>query len=145
MPCASFESLLLDYEDLSARDQETVNFHLTTCNACRDYFDALVQLDAALAEQYSGIQTPSEFQSRLYARINATTPLAPPSFLPEMLDFIGWSAVIATGVLLLRTMMPVPLPENSFVEISRVLPFLAGLAVLSAAWIGVRVYSDLKS
>ena len=48
MSCASFEELLLDYADLPAQERNAVDLHVTQCASCRQYSDALSQLDVAL-------------------------------------------------------------------------------------------------
>src|SRR5215471_2324609 len=110
MSCASFEGLLLRYSDLPAQERDAVDLHLTQCASCRQYSNALSQLDAALTEHFSDIQLSERFQSRLYALTTSRSTLsARPSFLPELLDSIG-----VAGIVLLLSLVPwklLPLAE----------------------------------
>ena len=94
MPCDSFEDRLLDYSELSAAEREPVDAHVAGCADCREYLDAAERLDARLADLYAGVRVSPGFQAAVLSRMKAEVPLARPSLLPEVLDFVGWAGVI---------------------------------------------------
>jgi anti-sigma factor RsiW len=143
--CTSFENLLLAYQDLSPQDRQRLNLHLAECDGCRSYRDALEQLDSVLTQRLRGIEASEAFRSRIYSRISAPTTLTAPSFVPELLDLIGWAAVVAVVFVLTRAMFPRPEPSDVSLMINRLVPFGSAAAVVGAVWIGMRVYSELKS
>ena len=145
MTCGSFEDLLVPSEDLSAQDRERLDLHLAECDECRSYRDALEQLDTVLTQRFSRIETADAFKSRIYSRISAQAVLTAPSFLPELLDLIGWAAVVVVTFVVTRAIFPLPEPSDGFLIINTLLPFGSAVAVVGAAWIGMRVYSELKS
>ncbi len=98
MTCAAAEHRLMDYDRLTAQERESVDMHLAGCAACR----AFLAVDALLAQQYSGVRAPADFRAAVLRRARVEKPLRKPSFVPEILDFVGWAAVLAfAGVLLL--------------------------------------------
>jgi len=101
MPCAEFEDRLVDYGELSAVERACVDRHLAFCGACREFFDALEEADAALAGAFSGVRTRAGFRARVAARIEPR-----PTWIPEILDFVGWAAMLAAAVGLARTFLP---------------------------------------
>src|SRR5688572_18432728 len=145
MACASFEELLLDYADLPAQERDAVDLHLTQCASCRQYSDTLSQLDVALTEQFSGVQPSDLFYSRLHAVATSRSPLSAPSFVPELLDLIGFAGIgLVLSVILWKV---VPIPEiTDFVPIvGIVLPVCAGLVLIGIVLHGARVYAEFKS
>ena len=80
----------------------------------------------------------------MYAKVSASRTLAAPSFLPEILDRVGWIAVVR---IVLTVIWKMALTANSLAGfgLDGVLPLVSGLAILSAVWMGMRVYSELKS
>lgn len=145
MPCASFEDLLLDYGELACAEREAVDAHLAGCPACREYLEALAQLDLRLAGLFAGVQASPAFRKRVLARVSLEGDLARPSFLPEVLDFIGWAAILAVVVCLALLLAPIaampqfPPEFNTFAALGA-----AAIAVLAAAWVGARCYADLR-
>src|ERR1700730_7577189 len=107
MVCTSFEDLLLDYQNLPLSERGEVDVHLSGCADCREYLTILAQLDAELTRNYSGLKAPSNLQTQIRLRISAERRLTNPSFLPEVLDFIGWSGVVAIAGTLVWKLAPV--------------------------------------
>ena len=136
MPCASFEDLLLEYRELSADERKAVDAHLAGCANCRQYLETAAELDAALAETYSGAQTAPAFREAVLSGIRAETHLPKPSALPEVLDFIGWAGVIAAMVCL-TPLLPPFRPEFRTIAVVS-----AAIAVVAAIWAGMRLYAD---
>jgi hypothetical protein len=139
------EDLLLGYADLLAEDRDKVDSHFANCKDCRRYFDALLELDAALIAQFSGIEPPAAFRKGIDARTSTPSTLIPPSWLPELLDFIGWASVAAVALVLLWALLPLPPTLELHPLAGNSLLVCAVLAVSAAAWLGMRVYSELKS
>jgi len=152
MPCPSFEDRLLDYDELSAGERESVHAHVVGCTDCREYLEALTGIDAQLTKLYAGARVSPEFfsaQPRSHQpvafRISAETRLHKPSFIPEVLDFLGWASVIAVVVCAALVFVPIWAFQQLMVAI--VTPTLIGapvIAALAAAWIGLRSYAELK-
>ncbi len=92
MPCPSFEELLRDGGGHAAR-----------CERCRALLDAWSDADATLEAAFAGISAPPG----LAASVAALRSAGGPSYLPEVLDFIGWAAVLAIAAVLLPRFLPV--------------------------------------
>jgi predicted anti-sigma-YlaC factor YlaD len=138
MPCAGFEDLLLDYTELTPEVRETVDAHLLNCEDCREYLEAAVQLDADLADLYSSAQPAPAFVGAVLSRVGEEARLAKPSWLPEALDFVGWTAIIA-ALACLSPLLPQFRPEFEVVA-----GLSAAVAMVAAIWAGIRSYADLK-
>ena len=145
MSCASFEELLLDYADLPVQEREAVDLHLSQCASCRQYSDTLSQLDVALTEQFSGVQPSELFHSRLQAVTTNRSPISAPSFVPELLDLIGFAGIGLVLSLVLWKVVPIPEITDFVPIVGIVLPVCAGLVLFGIAWLGVRVYAGFKS
>ena len=131
MPCASFEDRLLDYGTLTAAERTSVDAHLANCAACREYIDVLAAMDAGLTNLYGGLS----LSPALPARAVAPAKL---SFVPELLDFLGWAAVIALVVGALLFFVPMP------ALVTPALIVASAIAVSAAAWIGLRSFAELR-
>ena len=145
MACASFEELLLDYADLPAQERVAVDLHLTQCASCRQYSDTLSQLDVALTEQFSGVQPSELFHSRLHAVTTSRSPLSAPSFLPELLDLIGFAGIGLVLSLILWKVVPIPAITDFVPIVGLVLPVCAGVVLFGIVLLGARAYSEFKS
>jgi hypothetical protein len=146
MACAAFEDMLLEYAELPGPDRAKVDTHVLGCAACREYLSTQGRLDAGLIRHYGSINVGVELQQHIRSRVTAQAQLAKPSILPEVLDFIGWAAVVASAFLLFWTMVPVGARLNSLSLVSSLVPFFAaGLALVGAVWASLRAYADLKS
>jgi hypothetical protein len=145
MSCASIEELLLDYADLSEQERDAVDLHLTQCASCRLYSDALSQLDVALTEEFSGVQTSELFHSRLHAVTTSQSPMRAPSFLPELLDLIGVAGIVLVLSVILWKVVPIPEITDFVPIVGIVLPVCAGLVLIGIVLLGARVYAEFKS
>ena len=129
MTCTDCQERLL--EGL-ARDAATAT-HLSACAECRAFSAALAVADAQLTATLAGAAAPPGFEVSVRRRIRAE---APPSWLPEILDFLGLagSAVLAGAA----RWAFVPAPWRTATTL-----LSAGGAVLAAgAWFGLRALSD---
>ena len=82
MTCSEIEDLILDESGTAL-----VEAHLRQCADCRAFQESARELDFALTET----RRAPERLSR--AVIMAITPK--PTYLPEVLDFMGWAAMLA--------------------------------------------------
>jgi hypothetical protein len=96
MACPEFEDLV----------REGAGGHAARCEECRALLDALADVDAALEAAFAGVSAPPGMAAIVRARAFRELPLREPSALPEILDFIGWAAVLALAVVLLPRFLP---------------------------------------
>jgi len=87
MPCDKFEDQLCGYSDLSAEERRPLDAHLHDCADCREFLETLSALDQSLTTLYAGLQPARAFDP---------ASVRQPSALPEILDFVGWAAVLTT-------------------------------------------------
>ncbi len=92
MPCPNLEELLQDGGEHAAR-----------CEHCRALLDAWADVDATLEAAFAGISAPPRLAASA-ARLRSARGL---SYVPEVLDFIGWAAVLAIAAVLLPRFLPV--------------------------------------
>jgi hypothetical protein len=96
MACPEFEDLL----------NGRAGNHAARCEECRALLDALADVDAALETAFAGITAPPGLAAAVRARVSHEAPLRAPSMMPEVLDFIGWAAVLALAVALWPRFLP---------------------------------------
>jgi|SRR5580658_5013947 hypothetical protein len=100
MACPRFEDLLRGGSGNAAN-------HAAHCEGCRALLEALDDVDAALDAAFVGIAAPPGLAARAGAQAARETRLRRPSLLPEVLDFIGWAAVLTLAAVLLPRFLPV--------------------------------------
>jgi anti-sigma factor RsiW len=138
MPCAEFEDLLLDYGELDSARLQKTNAHLTVCADCRTFLKALEEVDAALADFFTGYQISPTFQRLVYQRLQGQQRLRRPSFIPEVLDFVGWAAVLAILACFVAQL-------NPSIEVGSLTVWIAAAAFfVTGLLFGFRAYVDLK-
>ncbi|MDQ6759334.1 MAG: zf-HC2 domain-containing protein [Acidobacteriota bacterium] len=138
MPCEAFEDRLIDYSELGSADVQAVNTHLEHCSECRSFLSALAGIDAALTAAFADHTVSPEFSKRVTHTVLSHPALHRPSLVPEMLDAIGWAAVIS--ILLWLTAFFVP-----GVEFSTPLAVTIGLLALMGGFaVAYRCYDDLR-
>jgi hypothetical protein len=91
MACPEFEDLV----------REGPGGHAARCEQCRALLDALTDVDAAFETAFAGVSAPPGMAAAVRARVARELTSRRPSPLPEILDFIGWAAVLALAVVLL--------------------------------------------
>ena len=96
MACPQFENLV----------REGAGGHAARCEECRALLDALADVDAALEAAFADVSAPPGMAAAVRARVAGELTLWRPSPLPEILDFIGWAAVLALAVVLLPRFLP---------------------------------------
>jgi hypothetical protein len=85
MTCSEIEDLILDESGAAL-----VEAHLRQCADCRAFRESAQELDLALAETR---RAPARISRAVMAAI---TPK--PTYLPEVLDFVGWAAMLAVMI-----------------------------------------------
>jgi anti-sigma factor RsiW len=142
MPCAAFEDRLLDYADLAAAEREVVDVHTANCADCREYLETLTSLDTHLSNQLIRVLAESkpslDMAATTLARVRAPRPTA----LPELLDFVGWSAVV--GILsALAWWWREPVTFTDAI-LQYALYGSALVAMAAGLWIGFRSWVELR-
>jgi hypothetical protein len=102
-----------------------VDVHLAGCADCSEYLKTLAHLDTGLAGLYSGPQVSPAF------RHDVLSILERPSLLPEVLDFIGWSGILA-ALVCLASLLPHFQPGIKSVVLA-----CAAVAIVAAIWAAV--------
>jgi hypothetical protein len=96
MACPELEDLV----------REGLGGHAAHCEECRALLDALADVDAAFDAAFTGVSAPPGLAAAARARIARQMPPRRPSLLPEILDFIGWAAVLALAAVLFPRVLP---------------------------------------
>jgi hypothetical protein len=95
------------FEDLLRGGSGTAADHASRCDECRALLEAFYDVDATLDAAFAGIAAPPGLAARARAQAARETRLRRPSPLPEVLDFIGWAAVLTLAAVLLPRFLPV--------------------------------------
>jgi len=117
IPCAEFEALLLDYPELDAGSRARAAAHAAACAACRAFLAAQLEADRALTAYFAGAHAPAALRTAVRARIERPSPF------PEILDFLGWSALSAAAAALAAAFAPSPAPAITAAVIAASLAF----------------------
>jgi hypothetical protein len=80
--------------------------HAATCEACAARLEALAEVDACLAAAFGRISAPPELAAAARLRIAAEEARRKPTFWPEVLDFVGWAAILALLAVLTPRVLP---------------------------------------
>lgn len=105
MPCTEFEDRLTGYAELTPDERQRVDAHLHGCLACQGWFEALAEVDAALAAEFEGVHAPATLVAAIQRQVARPRP-ARVSALPEILDFVGWLGVLGAAGLLAYFSIP---------------------------------------
>ncbi len=145
MRCGEFEQLLVDYAELDSEDRLRVDAHVAACAGCREFFEALRAVDAALTAQFAGREVTAAFAPSVRRRIRGGTSVRRPTWVPEILDFVGWGAIVALIAMLARWLSPQLPFHNLQPAFFSSAPFAAAAVFLAIAFlIGLRSFADLK-
>jgi anti-sigma factor RsiW len=103
MPCPAFEDLILDYceDGLAAAERGRVEAHVADCPACRAFLEVQRELDSALREAIGKPQPSAAFHQRILRRV-ASEAEEPRSWIPLILDTVGYSAIAALGSVVIQ-------------------------------------------
>lgn len=99
MACPSFEELM-------RADKPQVAEHAAHCEECRALLEAAAEVEATLESAFRGISAPPGLAARVRRQVSREKPLRRPSWTPEVLDFIGWAAVLALIAVLIPRYLP---------------------------------------
>jgi hypothetical protein len=106
MRCQDYERLLLDYDGLDGAVKAATDAHSAACAACEAYRSSLAEVDREMARLFAGIPLSSGFSTAVLTRIRTEPAMHRPSPVPEVLDFIGWAAMLALGAALFQHFRP---------------------------------------
>ena len=98
MACPRFEDLL--------EGGRAATDHAARCERCAALLEAWAEVDASLEHAFANVSAPEEFAARARARALRETRLRRPSIVPEVLDFIGWAAIVALVAVLIPRFLP---------------------------------------
>lgn len=96
MGCPEFDELV----------REGPGGHAARCEECRALLDALADVDATFEAAFAGVSAPPGMATAVRAHIARQSRFSRPSPLPEILDSIGWAAVLALAAVLLPRFLP---------------------------------------
>lgn len=96
MACPELEDLL----------REGSGGHAAHCEECRALLEALTHVDATFDAAFADISAPPGLAAAVHARVARELPERGPSLIPEILDFIGWAAVLAMAAIVAPHFFP---------------------------------------
>jgi anti-sigma factor RsiW len=145
MACAEFEERLLEYAELANGERACVDAHTARCSSCLEFLEALRTVDFQLAAQLAGLEVTPAFAPAVRRRVRHEGAAARPSLVPELLDFVGWGAIVTLVGLVAWWLMPLVHVSSTRLPISFDASYVAGGAFLAAAFLfGIRSFADLK-
>lgn len=103
MICAAYEKQLLEYASISSAERFALERHLSGCESCRDFHDALQFAGAGLSSLDRNPRMG--FERRVLARTRNVAACTRPSFIPEILDFAGWAAILTLAYMIERSIV----------------------------------------
>jgi len=106
MACPEFEELV----------RQGPGGHAAQCEECAALLEALAEVDAGMESAYEAVSAPPGLAAAVRLRIAAERSRRAPSPLPEVLDFIGWAAILA--LLAVLTPRLVPLVQAALANLS---------------------------
>jgi anti-sigma factor RsiW len=147
MACPEFEYRLIEYADIEGEARACVDAHLAECPGCRELLDALHVVDSELTARFAGREVSAAFAPAVRQRVERDTSARRLSFVPEVLDFVGWGAIVALLGLMAWWVLPhIPAFNANQATLSLNAALAAGGAfLLVALFIGLRSLADLKN
>ncbi len=138
MACREFEERLLVYDELGLDERQGIGGHLVQCEDCQSFLSALSDVDTSLQAAFAHSTVSADFSKSVARKLLGQPARRRPSLIPEMLDAIGWAAVIA--ILLWLTAFFVP-----GAEFTTPLAAAMGTALLIGGfYVAYRCYGDLR-
>ncbi len=92
-----------DFEDLI---RGAARGHAAHCEDCRALLEAWGEADATFESAFAGVHAPPSLAAAARIKIDRQASLRAPSPLPEILDFIGWAAVLTLAAVLIPRLIP---------------------------------------
>lgn len=147
MACPEFEDRLIEYADIEGEARACVDTHLAECAGCRQFLEALRLVDTELTARFSGRDASAAFTAAVRRRVEHEASARRLSFVPEVLDFVGWGAIVALLGLMAWWLLPfIPAFGSNPAALSMNGALAAGGAfLLLALFIGLRSLGDLKN
>ncbi len=96
MACPEFEEVV----------RQGPHGHAARCEDCRTLLEALDDVDAALEASFAGISAPPALAAAVRMRIETERGVRLP-LLPDLLDLIGWAAIVTLVAVLLPRYLPI--------------------------------------
>lgn len=96
MACPDFETLV----------REGSKGHAAHCEDCAALLEALADVDAGLEAAFAGTAAPPSLAAAVRMRVAGEQARWKPSLLPEILDFVGWAALLALVAVLAQRFLP---------------------------------------
>ena len=146
MACPEFEYRLIEYADIEGEARACVDAHLAECPGCREFLDALRVVDIQLTARYAEREVSAAFAPAVRQRVERDTTTRRLSFVPEVLDFVGWGAIVALLGLMawwVLPFLPASNPNQTALSLNAALAG-GGAFLLVAVFIGLRSLADLK-
>jgi len=146
MACPEFEDRLIEYADIEGEARTCVDTHLAECASCREFLEALRVVDTELTARFGGREVSAAFAPAVRRRVEREASARRLSFVPEVLDFVGWGAIVALLGLMAWWVLPlIPAFNANQAALSLNAALAAGGAFLLVALvIGLRSLADLK-
>lgn len=145
MACAEFEERLLEYAELANGEKARVDAHAADCPSCHEFLEALRTVDSQLTAQLAGLELTPAFAPAVRRRVRYEGAVARPSLVPELLDFVGWGAIVALIGLLAWWLAPLVHVSNTKLALSFNASYAAAAVfLLAAVLVGIRSFADLK-
>jgi anti-sigma factor RsiW len=145
MGCGEFQEQLVEFAELVGEARARVDAHVAHCVACRAFLETLHAVDAQLTAQFAGRKTSAAFATAVRRRVRREAVVRRPSLIPELLDFVGWGAIVALVALLAWWVGPlIPLSKAKEAFTFNAALGAGGAFVLIAFVIGLRSLADLK-
>ena len=145
MPCAEFADMMLEYAGLARDERVRVDDHVAGCGECRELLQALRAVDAALSAWFSGQAVSADFEAVVRERVRRQASAPRLSRVPEVLDSLGWAAIVALIGSIVWWMVPrLPVaPENLAITFNMV--WVAAVAFLFISFlVGLHSFLQLK-
>jgi anti-sigma factor RsiW len=145
MACAEFEERLLEYAELANGERARVDAHTAQCSSCREFLESLGTVDSQLTAQLAGLELTPAFAPAVLRRVRHEGAATRPSLVPELLDFVGWGAIVALLGLLAWWLVPLAPVSNIKPTVSvSAMYAVTGAFLLAAFLFGIRSFADLK-
>lgn len=146
MACPEFEDRLIEYANIEGEARACVDTHLAECAGCRQFLEALRVVDTELTARFARREVSTAFAAAVRHRVERGAAEQRLSFVPEILDFVGWGAIVALFGLMAWWAVPfIPAFSSNQTALSLNTALAAGGAFLLAAlFIGLRSLADSK-
>jgi anti-sigma factor RsiW len=145
MPCAEFVDMLPEYAGLSPDERARIDSHVAGCGACRELLQALQTVDAELTAEFSGYTVSTDFEAAVRRRVRREAAPPAPSRIPELLDSLGWAAIVTLIGLIVWWAAPLLIVPQKNLAVTFNMVWIAASAFLFiSVFVGLRSLAQLK-